>query len=598
MRFVKLTTLYIAMMLLTACQGKSPTAPNSGADSAAAVGLTRSVIAAHNPVLAADDDNSPSIVAKDDDGGSGSAVASNGSLSVRLSVDHTTIRSGSSATLTWTTTNARTATLNRVSVALRGTKTVKPTITTTYALTASDGSRSATAKVTVNVMAEDDDSVDDGTPPSPTPSTLPTASLKASAGSIQVGQSSTLTWTTGNAVSATLNGGPVALTGSQIVSPSSTTTYTLAATNASGTTISTAVVTVTAAPPPPTATLPTASLKASSSSILSGQSVTLTWTTSNASSATLDGSPVALSGSRIVLPSATTSYVLVATNAAGSSSATADVMVSAAPPPPPPPPATLPIANLMASAGSIQSGQSLTLTWTTSSATSATLDGSSVTLSGSRTVSPTSTQTYTLVATNAAGTDTSTVVVTVTAAPPPPPPPAPMPTATLSASASSIQTGQSSTLTWTTTNAVSATLNGSAVALNGSRVVSPSVTTTYSLVATNAAGTGIATVDVTVTAPPPPPPPAPTFTYTADLAPLFSAQCIGCHNSNYTASPGVNFTSYQTLQPLVASHDTSALLVQATQPGGKMNGYVGPFNGMTSAQVIDMIKVWVLSGAP
>jgi len=28
-----------------------------------------------------------------------------------------------------------------------------------------------------------------------------------------------------------------------------------------------------------------------------------------------------------------------------------------------------------------------------------------------------------------------------------------------------------------------------------------------------------------------------------------------------------------------------------------MNGYVGPFNGMTPAQVIDMIKQWVLSGA-
>ena len=64
MRFVKLTTLYIAMMLLTACQGKSPTAPNSNADAA---GAARSVNAAHNAVIAADDESNPSIVALDDD---------------------------------------------------------------------------------------------------------------------------------------------------------------------------------------------------------------------------------------------------------------------------------------------------------------------------------------------------------------------------------------------------------------------------------------------------------------------------------------------------------------------------------------------------
>src|SRR5882762_8631 len=304
MRFVKLTTLYIAMMLLTACQGKSPTAPNSNADAA---GAARSVNAAHNAVTAADDESSPSIVALDGDS-SPSGTASNGSLSVRISTDHSSIRSGSSATLTWTTSNARTATLDRVSVALRGSKTIRPTATATYALTASDGRRSATAKVTVNVMSASDDEVDDDTPPAPTPSTMPSASLKASAASIQIGQSSTLTWTTGNALSATLDGSPVSLNGTQRVSPSSTTTYKLSATNAAGTINSTVVVTVTAAPPPPPAVMPTANLKASSSMILVGQSLTLTWTSNNATSVTLDGSPVALSGSKIVSPSATTTY--------------------------------------------------------------------------------------------------------------------------------------------------------------------------------------------------------------------------------------------------------------------------------------------------
>jgi len=62
---------------------------------------------------------------------------------------------------------------------------------------------------------------------------------------------------------------------------------------------------------------------------------------------------------------------------------------------------------------------------------------------------------------------------------------------------------------------------------------------------------------------------------------------------------GVSLSSYQSVLPLVASHDVTATLVVATQPGGAMSvGYVQPFNGMTVAEVVDMIKQWVLSGAP
>ncbi len=98
------------------------------------------------------------------------------------------------------------------------------------------------------------------------------------------------------------------------------------------------------------------------------------------------------------------------------------------------------------------------------------------------------------------------------AAPPPPPPPPPAaPTASLSANPDTIQTGQSSTLTWQTQNATDVTLDGQKVDPNGSQTVSPTQSTTYRLSAKGPGGTQDASARVTVT-PPPPPPPQPTVT--------------------------------------------------------------------------------------
>src|SRR5260370_16544111 len=68
--------------------------------------------------------------------------------------------------------------------------------------------------------------------------------------------------------------------------------------------------------------------------------------------------------------------------------------------------------------------------------------------------------------------------------PPPPPPPPPPVTATLSANPASIQSGQSSTLTWSTQNATDITLEGNKVDGNGSQRVSPTHTTTHHLTPT------------------------------------------------------------------------------------------------------------------
>jgi peptidoglycan-associated lipoprotein len=91
--------------------------------------------------------------------------------------------------------------------------------------------------------------------------------------------------------------------------------------------------------------------------------------------------------------------------------------------------------------------------------------------------------------------------------PPPPPPPPAAPTASLAASPETIDKGQSSTLTWQTSNATDISIEGiGAVQPNGTQQVSPTESTTYTLSAKGAGGTQTATARVTVNAPPAPAP--------------------------------------------------------------------------------------------
>ncbi len=98
-------------------------------------------------------------------------------------------------------------------------------------------------------------------------------------------------------------------------------------------------------------------------------------------------------------------------------------------------------------------------------------------------------------------------------APPAPAPPPPAPTITLSASPTTIEKGQSTTLSWNSSNATSVTISGGigTVETSGSRTASPSDSTTYTARATGPGGDSTAEARVTVVAPapvtPPPPPP-------------------------------------------------------------------------------------------
>lgn len=91
-----------------------------------------------------------------------------------------------------------------------------------------------------------------------------------------------------------------------------------------------------------------------------------------------------------------------------------------APPPPPPPAETAPAptASITAQPDSINPGQSVVLTWHTTDANSAEIEGiGQVPTAGTRTVNPTDSTTYTLTATGDGGNATASARVTVNGAP-------------------------------------------------------------------------------------------------------------------------------------------------------------------------------------
>jgi peptidoglycan-associated lipoprotein len=81
----------------------------------------------------------------------------------------------------------------------------------------------------------------------------------------------------------------------------------------------------------------------------------------------------------------------------------------------------------------------------------------------------------------------------------------------LQASPASVNKGESSTLTWNSTDATQLSIapDVGAVTAQGSTKVTPSDTTTYTITATGPGGSANATATVNVAAPPPPPPPPP-----------------------------------------------------------------------------------------
>ncbi|MFN3188358.1 MAG: immunoglobulin domain-containing protein, partial [Candidatus Paceibacteria bacterium] len=157
-----------------------------------------------------------------------------------------------------------------------------------------------------------------------------------------------------------------------------------------------------------------------------------------------------------------------------------------------PGPQVPPTCEMSANRTSIAPGESAQLTWSTTNASNITLQRPNNTSpqrvgwSGTQSVSPNSTYTYILTASNQVASVQCPVRITVTQ------PPAPVPVCTLSIDRSQVTMGESARLTWTSQNATSATLNWSIgnVALNGNRNVTPSTLgqRNYTLTVRNAEG--------------------------------------------------------------------------------------------------------------
>ncbi|MFZ2886909.1 MAG: hypothetical protein WA021_03765, partial [Minisyncoccia bacterium] len=166
------------------------------------------------------------------------------------------------------------------------------------------------------------------------PDAEPTVTLTADPTSISAGESTTLTWTSEDAVSceAFLGwSGTKALNGSQSVSPTETTTYQLDCTGPGGVGSDDATVTVVVEEPDE----PTVEITADPMTITAGASSTLTWNSDNADTCTASngwsGGKV-VDGTQSVAPAQTTTYAISCTGDGGTANDSVTVTVNQAEP--------------------------------------------------------------------------------------------------------------------------------------------------------------------------------------------------------------------------------------------------------------------------
>jgi hypothetical protein len=304
----------------------------------------------------------------------------------------TNIDAGQTATLSWTVAGATSVSISPGIGSVNpqsGSTQVSPQQTTTYTLTANGpgGSVNATAVV----------SVGGGTPPQ-------IIRFEASPLTIQPGQQSTLSWSTSGGSQVAISGvGAVTANGSTTVSPQQTTTYTLSVTGTNGQTV-TAPITVTVA----AGALPQiATFAATPSAISAGQTTQLCWKVVNATSISITGlgSNLSANDCAAVSPTQTTTYTLTAVNASGQIQANATVTVG-----------QVQILSFTANPPtSMAAGAPVTLSWTTTNATSVILTGADIPpqtlpVNGSLVVNPITNSTYTLTAYGPGGQTVSSTI--------------------------------------------------------------------------------------------------------------------------------------------------------------------------------------------
>lgn len=378
-----------------------------------------------------------------------------------------TIIAGESTLLTWITGNATSCRIEPGigDVDLNGSIDISPSETTIYTLTATGPGGTTTADLAITVVFP------------------PTVQIHASPETIPAGGEATLSWTSEHAESVMIDNeiGAVTPDGSVTVSPGQTTAYTITASGTGGT--ATASATVSIAHPEPSVTL-----QASPAEITAGQTAELSWTSSNAGSATLDQEIgiVPVNGSISVSPSSTTTYTLTVSGPGGSRTASQTIAVR-----------HLPEIQISASPDIIQKGQSTQISWSSAHADTVTIQPGIglVAQSGSITISPETTTRYTITASGSGGTTKAGTAITVICLPP---------VIEFSASPQTLPAGHSSVLTWNITHADTCEIQPDIGKVDsvGSVTVTLENTITYTLTATGTGGTSSADIAIMVNQPP------------------------------------------------------------------------------------------------
>ena len=274
------------------------------------------------------------------------------------------LAAGATSTLSWSVTGAASLSIDQGVGAVTGnSRVVQPAASTTYTLTATNAAGSATKTVLVTV----------------TPAVPVIAGFTATPPAISVGQSSALAWSVTGATALSIDQGVGVVTGatSTAVQPTADTTYTLTATNATGAATKQVTVTVGAALGPAIT-----SFTASPASINSGASTTLAWAVTGATTLFLDQGVGTVTGtSKSLSPTASTTWLLTATSAAGSVSMPVTVTVHPVAPLAVIQEFAVDVAGMDAAPGTsaanvgrfqqtaVPQGQSATLRWTVANAT-------------------------------------------------------------------------------------------------------------------------------------------------------------------------------------------------------------------------------------
>ncbi len=355
---------------------------------------------------------------------------------------------------------------------------------TTFKLVAkNDEGKSCTAKVKVECL----------------PAPPPECTLSPEYKEVFVGEEVTLNWTTTNASKVTLTGfGEVEQDGSVSTGPlTENAWYELVAENDNGVTVSCySDIEVKAEPVAPVCE----AFSATPTVITSGQSTELSWSTSNGNRVVIDNGvgEVGANDSISVSPLETTIYTLTVfgddhqedtcvVEVAVEEEVVPQCLTFTADP------ATLPFG-----------GGTTTLKWTTDNATSVSIDQGvgEVEQNGSQEVTLDTTTTYTLTAGD--GTNHNSCEATVVVEDPVPASITCEANVDLSISPSTIERGESSTLVWSTDGITGVSFNNNiaATGLSGSVSVSPDVSTSYTLTATDGTDTIECPITLSVTAPP------------------------------------------------------------------------------------------------